>query len=387
MFVPQWMMRAALLAGLVSAVAAVRVVLAQHEPAADNTRLFTYEPVDGKGGQEVSGPYRVVLNWPQALRDGWTTIGVAIYVESPDRIYVAGRGEARDQYERLWGPVTVRALGREVPKDERRSEHIVCVYDRNGKLIESWEQWNSTITGVQRIQVSPYDPERHIWIATGGPILEFTHDGKTLVRTIGAKDVPQADPQDPRFVVEELAWMPNGDMYAAGGYQVMKFSKEGKYLSAFGKPGRGAGEFGTVGNALNGGGIHGVAVDPARHRIYISDRVNSRIEVFDENGKYLDQWPHIVAPYCIRLTKDGRYLWVSDGYVMKFGKYDALTGKLVPSSTWGTFGAAPGALWGIHYFTTDSEGNLYTAEDYGGRAQKFVPRKDGNPEQRIGQLQ
>jgi len=44
-------------------------------------------------------------------------------------------------------------------------------------------------------------------------------------------------------------------------------------------------------------------------------------------------------------------------------KYDALTGKLVPGSTWGTMGIAPGAIWGFHFFTTDTEGNLYVGED------------------------
>ena len=67
-------------------------------------------------------------------------------------------------------------------------------------------------------------------------------------------------------------------------------------------------------------------------------------------------------------------------------KYDALTGKLVPGSTCGTMGIAPGAIWGFHFFTTDSEGSLYVGEDEAFRIQKFVLRKDGNPVQIIGPL-
>jgi len=67
-------------------------------------------------------------------------------------------------------------------------------------------------------------------------------------------------------------------------------------------------------------------------------------------------------------------------------KYEALTGKLVPGSTWGTMGIAPGAIWGFHFFTTDSEGSLYIGEDMAFRIQKLVPRKDGNPAQLIGPL-
>jgi 6-bladed beta-propeller protein len=387
----QWMMRALLWVALVSAAVGTSLVQAQHLPDAPNTTRYAYDPVEGKGGQEISGPYQVVMNWPQPVIPGWTTTGVAIYVESPDRIYVAGRGMTRDAYKvkRNWGPQTIKEIGHiplvvwEYPKESYKQEHMICVYDRNGKLLDSWEQWNSQFPppGMNRIQVSPYDPERHFWIVTHGPVLEFTQDGKTLVKTLDEKDVPQDGSGKPGFAAEELAWLPNGDMLVAGGYRVMRFSKEGKYLSAFGKQGSGPGEFGA--------GIHGVSVDIARHRMYIADRMNSRIEVFDENGKFLDRWEHILAPYCIRLTKDGRYLWVSDGFAMKFQKYDALTGRLVPNSTWGTFGVAPGAFWGIHYFTTDGEGNLYTAEDYGGRVQKFVLRKDPsvNPAQVIGQLQ
>lgn len=92
--------------------------------------------------------------------------------------------------------------------------------------------------------------------------------------------------------------------------------------------------------------------------MYVVDRVNSRIQVFDLSGKFLDQWPNIVGAY----------------------------GKLVPGSTWGTMGIAPGAIWGFHFFTTDNEGTLYVGEDMAFRIQKFVPRKDGNPVQIIGPL-
>jgi DNA-binding beta-propeller fold protein YncE len=201
------------------------------------------------------------------------------------------------------------------------------------------------------------------------------------VNTLDAMDVPQ-----PRFVVEHFAWAANGDLYTSGGYQVVRFSKDGKYISAFGRPGSAPGEFGVYGQGLAGAGIHGIVIDSPRNRLYVADRVNSRIQVFDLNGKHLDVWPNIPAPYAIRLTQDGQHLWVGDGYTQKFAKYEALTGRLVPGSTWGTTGIAPGAFWGIHYFTTDREGNLYVGEDLAYRIQKFVPRKDGNPIQVIGPL-
>ncbi len=60
----------------------------------------------------------------------------------------------------------------------------------------------------------------------------------------------------------------------------------------------------------------------------------------------------------------------------EFLKYD-LNGKLLYH--WGTYGTAPGEMWSVHEFSGDSEGNLYTAEVFGGRAQKFAPKPGADP--------
>jgi NHL repeat-containing protein len=83
--------------------------------------------------------------------------------------------------------------------------------------------------------------------------------------------------------------------------------------------------------------VHAIAIDKNR-RLYVSDRSNSRIQVFDENGKFLDVWPNVRRPYSFLLSED-QHLWVADGITQKFLKYD-LTGRLLYS--WGTFGAFPG---------------------------------------------
>jgi hypothetical protein len=356
-------------------------------PVNPNTRHTTYAPVDGKGGQEVSGPYEVVKGWPQPVTDGWTINAEGLFIESPDRIIAVGRGTRKFPWTGFWGPGVFRALGplAQPPEEQKRGSMIV-VYDRQGKVTESWDQWRSILPDVQQVQANHRDPERHVWIATGRGLVALTRDGKQHVNTLDVEDVPQPPGQKPRFVVEHFAWASNGDLYASGGYSVTRFSKDGKFVSAFGKPGSGPGEFGIVGEGLAGSGIHGIVIDSPGNRLYVADRVNSRVQVFDLNGKYLDHWPNITAPYCIRLTADGRFLWVGDGYTQKFAKYDASTGKLVPNSTWGTMGVAPGAFWGIHFFSTDSEGALYVGEDLAFRIQKFVPRKDGNPAQLIGPL-
>ena len=356
-------------------------------PTNPNVRSGTWTAVNGKGGQEISGPYEVVKTWPQqAVTDGWTINAEGIFIQSPDRIISVGRGTRKWAWPNFWGPGVFRALGPELKPEEQKRGSMIVVYDRNGNVIENWSQWAPILPDVQQVQANPYDPQGHIWIATGRGVVQLTRDGKQHVNTIDAADVPQADPQKPYFVVEHFAWAANGDLYTAGGYQVNRFSKDGKYLATIGKPGGGPGEFGVAGQGLAGAGIHGVVIDSNRNRMYVADRVNSRIQVFDLSGKLLDVWPNMAGPYAIRLTSDGRFLWMGDGYTMKFQKYDAMTGRLVPGSTWGTMGVAPGTFWGIHAFTTDADGNLFVGEDLAFRIQKFTPRKDGNPEQLIGPL-
>lgn len=356
-------------------------------PSNPNIRHTTWTAVNGKGGQEISGPYEVIKTWPsQAVTDGWTINAEGIYLESPDRIISVGRGTRKSPWPNFWGPAVFRALGPELPPEDQKRGSTIVVYDRNGKVIESWDQWRSILPDVQQVQANPYDPQRHLWIATGRGVVQLTRDGKQHVNTIDAADVPQQDPQKPYFVVEHFAWASNGDLYTAGGYQVNRFSKDGRHLATIGKPGNDSGEFGVYGQGLAGTGIHGIVIDSNRNRLYVADRVNSRIQVFDLAGTFLDVWPNITAPYAIRLTRDGRFLWLGDGYTQKFQKYDALTGRLVPGSTWGTMGVAPGAFWGIHFFTTDAQGSLYVGEDLAFRIQKFAPRPGGNPEQLIGPL-
>ena len=83
------------------------------------------------------------------------------------------------------------------------------------------------------------------------------------------------------------------------------------------------------------------------------------------------------------LDRQDQHLWVNDGNVGRFLKFD-LDGQL--QFNWSTFGHHPGQMWGVHAFSTDSEGNVYTAEVWGGRAQKFRPKPGADPAQLIGPI-
>jgi hypothetical protein len=83
----------------------------------------------------------------------------------------------------------------------------------------------------------------------------------------------------------------------------------------------------------------------------------------------------------VMMSRD-QSLWVSDGETHKMLKYD-LNGKFLYG--WGTFGPMPGRLNGVHQFSVDQENNLYVAEVFNGRAQKFRPRKGADPAKLTGQ--
>jgi peptidylamidoglycolate lyase len=345
-----------------------------------------------KGGGDETGPYEVVAGWPQNYCGEGFQIGSTggIWAESPDRVIILARGclpvlKPGEGVSVGGGEFIPRRdaagydLSQKDPARHPRWDHVVTIVDRDGKTIESWEQHNKLFVRPHRVLVSPYDPERHVWIVDDGAhaIYKFTRDGKKLVQTIGTPT--QAGNDETHFArPTDIAWLPDGTFFVSDGYtntRVVKFDKSGKFLMAWGQKGTPPNE--TRPSYMNT--VHAVSIGKNR-RLYISDRSNSRVQVFDENGKFLDVWPNVRRPYSFLLTED-QHLWVADGVTQKFLKFD-LNGKLLYA--WGTFGAFPGGFWGVHQFHTDSEGNLYTADVHVGRPQKFRPRKGANPAHIIG---
>jgi hypothetical protein len=337
-----------------------------------------------KGGEKEAGPYEVVPGWPQPLgHPGWTWGSQGgVFAESPNRIYILQRGELPELPIPGKAPAAgytggYGAFGTPATQGKPRLDNCILIVDADGKLLESWTQWDHLFAGGRgphHIKISPYDAEKHVWVVDDmlHQVFEFTHDGKQLVMTLGEKGVQGED--DKHFGrPTDIAWLPDGTFFISDGYintRVVKFDKSGKYLMAWGKKGSGPGEFNLP---------HAIDID-ANRRVYVSDRSNSRIQIFDENGKYLSEWDHIRSPFFIMMTAD-QHLWVADGVTNKFLKYD-LNGKLLYS--WGTYGSFPGAFWGVHQFSVDSDGNLYAAETYGGRTQKFRPKNDADPATLVG---
>jgi hypothetical protein len=369
-----------------STVLGALVACAACAPTGDGGEGSSMALLQEKGGNYETGPYQVVVDWPRPLHADYTWGRTAgIWAVSPDRVFVFQSGELPRLEEPVGtGGVPIRPAASEnldadgcacpVSRAETgltgRWARILMIIDGAGELIDSWEQHNHLFVRPHQVKTDPRDPEGHIWLVEDGghSIYKFTQDA-ALVMTLGEFRVPGENDDPSRFNrPTDIAFLSNGDFVVSDGYvntRVIKFDRNGAYLMHWGTPGTGPGQFNTV---------HGIAVDSS-DRIYVSDRGNQRIQVFDANGGHLDTWPGIRFPLSIRMSED-QYLWVNDGLAQKFLKFD-LDGYLRYS--WGTFGGEPGQMWGVHQFSVDSEGNLYTAEVWGGRPQKFRPRAGVDP--------
>jgi DNA-binding beta-propeller fold protein YncE len=385
---------------------------------------------DAIGEQDISGPYQVQAGWPKDLstlpgHEKWTYGGArGIFAESPNRVFLLGGGElpkmARPQAKLLtdvgpsvqfpiaglpWrnantasppgagGSRQDAAKGMEMWRGsaapfrelgvDARWHHSITVVDAQGNITEDWTQWDNMFKRPHAVYISPYDAQKRVWIVDDHThaIYIFSNDGKQHLQTIGTPNVPGADGTHfnrPTF----MAWLPDGTFYVADGYngtRVAKFDASGKFLMDFGMPGDPGKE--TRPGYMNN--VHGVAVDVETRRVFVNDRDNNRIQIFDENGKYLSEWKITVRPSSLHyvVIGDDRKLVTFDRNTHKMLKYE-LDGRLIYS--WGTLGDFPGTLWGVHGMATDQEGNLYVAEVDAGRFQKFRPRPGANPAALLG---
>ena len=105
------------------------------------------------------------------------------------------------------------------------------------------------------------------------------------------------------------------------------------------------------------------------------------MQVFDENGKFLDMWPtgHNSAILTHYVTADD-FIWVADWTTDRLVKYD-LEGRYILDI--GEHGPLPGQFDGVHQIDVDQEGNLYVTEVANDRSQMFRPKPDANPDKLI----
>ncbi len=334
-----------------------------------------------KGGDDRTGGYDPVADWWKPAPDHdeeWTWGQVSgVAADNPNRIIVA-----------VWGDRN--AEGEERPN----SSNYMVVVDGNGDIVERWTQWDSMLNTPHQVYISPYDPERHIWLVERGggtrdiheQVIKFSNDGKQIVmrlidpnpRQSGEEARANKNPGPLDFgQASVMTFLPDGDFLLGDGYQngrIARYNAAGELVSEFGSVGSGPGQFDL---------IHGVAVD-RDHRIYVGDRTNDRIQVFTEDGEFIEEWPDVTDPVGIFIDENDA-VWVISAAVNRILRYN-LDGVL--QYHWGAFGGTrggfPGGLARPHQMDVDQDGNVYVASWDGGWLSKFVPKPGADPIKLVG---
>ena len=156
------------------------------------------------------------------------------------------------------------------------------------------------------------DREGNVWAGDqlarngkGADLIKFGPDGKVLM-TLGKPGMPGNAPGY-LSTASAVVVAPNGDIYVADGHgagtndRIVKFSRDGKLITTWGKHGKAAGEFDTP---------HGIALDSAG-RVYVADRANNRIQIFEPDGKFVAEWKQFGRPSDVAIGKDD-IIYVAD---------------------------------------------------------------------------
>jgi len=290
--------------------------------------------------------FEVIESW-EKLPEGWSFVEVAgVATDSQDRVYAFNRGE-----------------------------HPMIVFDADGNFLEAWGE--GVFTNPHGIYIGPDD---RIYCADNvdHTVRIFSPDG-TLQKTLGEKDKPS----DTGYVagktpvqrgagpfnkVTNVALSKAGDLYVSDGYgnsRVHKFTGDGVYQFSWGEPGSGPGEFILP---------HAIVVD-LHDRVYVADRENSRIQVFDTAGNYITEWNHVTRPDDLFIDVDENLYVAELGEIAgKDPKIEvlphaphasvcvlSLEGELI-TRFGGDDPVAPGNFFAPHGIWADSKGDLYVSE-------------------------
>ena len=236
---------------------------------------------------DLPQPYRTTRDWGQ-LPAGVKWAAVTAVEPAPDgTIYVVHRCFANS------------CAG--------RNEAPILKYSRDGRLLASWGQGMFVFPHGGTV-----DRDGNLWItdARGGDgkghqVFKFNRDGRLLM-TLGKAGVSGSGP-DLFDQPTDVVVAPNGDVFVTDSHRngknnrVVKFTADGKFVKEWGRKGNGAGELSEP---------HTIAID-SRGRLFVGDRENNRIVIYDQDGTVLDTWYQFGRPSGIAITRDDT-IYVAD---------------------------------------------------------------------------
>ncbi|MEJ8844315.1 peptidyl-alpha-hydroxyglycine alpha-amidating lyase family protein [Lacibacter sp. H375] len=221
------------------------------------------------------------------------------------------------------------------------------------------------------------DKNDNVWVTDVGlhQILKFSHNGQLLMK-LGIAKTPGNDSSHFNLPTDVIV-ANDGSFYVSDGYgnsRVVKFSADGKYLLQWGTKGSDEGEFDIP---------HGITLDKNEH-VYVADRQNNRIQVFDKNGKFLrvlknkdsvPQLPSVTIDSAQHLYAiDFDYTITTDigNKGSKVFQYDT-AGNVV--FQFGSTGENKRTASWYHDIAVDKNGNIYVGDIRGAKLLKFEKKK------------
>ena len=315
---------------------------AQEQPAPSTEASDAPGAMDAASAS-LADPFRLVENWAQ-LPDGlvWGQ-AIAVDTDEDGNLYVFHRCSADTCVD--------------------RTEPPLLKFDQSGELLMSWGEG---------LFVYPHgldvDREGNIWVTDarheggkGEVIVKFSPEGEVLM-TIGTPGVAGDGPYT-FDGISDVAVADNGDIFVADGHinnRVVKYAPDGTFLMAWGQTGTGPGDFNQP---------HSIALD-SQGRVFVADRNNNRVQVFDQEGGFIDAWTQFGRPSGIHVSADDT-LYVADSQS---------TEEINPGFEMGIYfgSAVSGSVEGfIGDILTESvantpEGNLFSGLVAGRGLQHFV---------------
>ena len=283
-----------------------------------------------------SGPfaYEVAVDW-EKLPPGYSwTDAAAVAVDSQDRVYVFNRGD-----------------------------HPMIVFDRDGNFLDSWGE--GVFTRAHGLTLGP-DDTLYCTDDGGHTVRQCTLDGKVLV-TIGTPGkAAELYSGHPFNRCTDVAIDPrNGDLYVSDGYgnaRVHKYSPDGRLLFSWGAPGTDPGEFNIV---------HNIATDKDGY-VYVADRENHRVQIFDSSGRFETQWNNLHRPCALFISQE-QHVYIGElGWGMAVNRYHPnigprvsvmnTKGELVARIGHLGYGQEVGQFIAPHGICVDSSGSIYVGE-------------------------
>jgi sugar lactone lactonase YvrE len=244
-----------------------------------------------------------------------------------------------------------------------RGHWPVMQFDRTGKMLQAWSEDTFRVKSSHGIRVGP---DGNLWAVDveGHVVFKLSPEGRVLLLIGNRQGVPGNNSAEDAFNrPTNVGFLANGHILVSDGYvnsRVVEFTGDGEYVRQFGHKGTGDGEFNLV---------HDVAVD-SQQRIYVADRSNERIQIFDSKGKFLNQWTGIGAPWGIYLARGENAIYMCDGKYNRISKLNLEGQVLGVLSSWGK---APGKVDYVHSIAVDpADSSIYAVEIKNWRVQKWI---------------